>query len=143
VINLSAADSKPRFSVEVRKTFFEVMRGKGQVPIELHYELPFLRLERSIAVIECFDDAPAGFPESSIHSMYGADPGELDRILVDNLARSVARTIVDDYPFQGSYGLIEYAFDSLPKMLFFIAHGGNNNVAFHFAYVTHSFGMPK
>ena len=89
------------------------------------------RLNRMVAVIKGFHHSAAGLAKASVRPVNDADPGQLSGIAIDNFARPVGGTIVDDYPLRRRHGLALDGSDGCFDKLLFIAYWRNNYVSRH------------
>ena len=120
------------------KAPLKVLRRKTEVPIEFHDEFPVVAPEGVVPVIERFHDTATGLPEAPIQPVYAADERELSRVLIDNLARSISRAVIDNYPFRRVYGLSKDGGDRRFEVLFLVADWRNYYVSRHFTYTVAS-----
>lgn len=112
----------------------KVLRGETEISIEFHDEFPVVTPEGVVPVIKRFHDTATGFPESPVRSVYDADEWEPSCVLIDDLARSVSRAVIDNYPFRRLYGLSKNGSDGRFEVLFLVAHWRDDYITRHSTY---------
>jgi hypothetical protein len=73
-MDFSAPDPKFGVSAKVVEAPLEILRDEAQVTIELYDKVPFLALNRIIAVIKRFHHTATGLPISSVPAVYDVNP---------------------------------------------------------------------
>lgn len=129
VVDFSAADSEFGISLEVREAFLEIVRGKAQVSVELHNEIPVGALEIVVAVIKRLHHSATGFPEASIRTVYNAYPWMLRRISIGDFAGLVRRPIVNNHPLSRAYRLASNALDGGLDVFLLVTSRSDNDVS--------------
>src|SRR5208282_2662369 len=128
VTDSSPTNPKRRLLIEVFKTFLKVIRGQSQIAVKLHDELPVIMAECTVTIIKCFYDAAAGLAESPIRPVDHANPWKLGRVLIEDVAGSVARTVVNNDPLRGRDRLGRDGSDSCFDMPLFVTYRSDDYI---------------
>src|SRR5438876_12010543 len=131
VVVFTATNSKLRFFVELAETFLEVVRRERQVAVQLHYEFPVFIAEGVVTCMKRLHHAAAGFAIASIGTVDNCHPWNLGRIPIDDSARAVGRTVIDDHPLRWQAGLVYDRSDGGFEVLFFVTHRSDDHVSRH------------
>jgi len=142
IANRAAPDTQLWFFVELQDASFKIVRFERQVPIELNQKLPVFCLQMLIALIECFDDAPAWFSKSPILSMYTSNPGMSRGVLVNDAISTVRRAVVHNDPLDRKNRLAEHTLESLAKVSLFVPDWSNDDILRSLIYHRTSFNVP-
>ncbi len=119
---------------ELFEAFVKVLRGEAEIPIEFHDEFPVVAPEGVVAIIKRFHDTTTSFPESPVRTVHGVDEWEASRVLIDNLARSVSRAVIDNYPFCRVYVLSKDRSQGRFEVLLLVADWRHNYITRHSTY---------